>query len=215
MEFDFSPYFKRYEELVQAADQVFEKMNKQYPDCVSCKEGCSDCCYALFDLTLIEALYINQHFHERFAGQIRSELQEKANLVDRKIARIKREAYKRLKNGEDEQAILTDLATVRVRCPLLNNKDRCDMYELRPLTCRFYGIPTAIAGKGHCCSLSNFKAGTEYPTVKLDTIHQQLQQISSELLRDMRARHIKLVDVLIPLSMALITVFDGEFFGVE
>ena len=215
MEFDFTPYFKRYEELVRAADQVFEKMGKNFPACINCKEGCSDCCYALFDLTLIEALYINHRFHERFAGQIRSEMQEKANVIDRKIAMVKREAYRRLKNGEDEQKILTDLAAVRLRCPLLNDRNRCDMYEWRPLTCRFYGIPTAIGGKGHCCGLSGFKAGIEYPTVKLDTIYQRLQQISSELLKDMRARNIKLVDILIPVSMTLITVFDAEFFGTE
>ena len=30
MDFDFKPYFKRYEVLVQAADQVFERMCKEF-----------------------------------------------------------------------------------------------------------------------------------------------------------------------------------------
>ena len=215
MEFDFSPYFKRYEVLAQAADKVFERLCKEYPDCVTCEVGCSDCCHALFDLTLIESLYINQHFKALFQGKLRADLQEAANSADRKIAKIKREAFRRLQNGEDENTILADLATCRVRCPLLNEEDQCDMYAYRPLTCRFYGVPTAIDGKGHTCGRSGFVQGTEYPTVNLDTVYQQLQQISSELLRDMRASHIKLVDLLIPVSMALITLFDDEYFGIE
>lgn len=215
MDFDLKPYFKRYEVLVQAADQVFERMCKEYPECVSCKRGCSDCCHALFDLTLIESLYINKHFHSMFKGKIRADMQETANVADRKITKIKREAFRRLQQGEDENTILADLATCRVRCPLLNEDDQCDMYAYRPLTCRFYGIPTAISGKGHTCGISEFEQGSEYPTVNLDAVHQQLQQISSELLRDMRAQHIKLVDLLIPVSMALITLFDDEYFGVE
>lgn len=214
MDFDFTPYFKRYEALVQAADQVFAKMADDYPDCVKCQSGCSDCCYALFDLTLIEALYIHHQFNRRYAGPGKAALQEKANAADRGIAKIKREAYRRLKEGEEEQKILEDLATVRVRCPLLNDENLCDLYDVRPLTCRFYGIPTAIGGKGHSCGFSGFKPGARYPTVNLDAIYQQLQQISSELIRDMRAKHIKLVDLLIPVSMALITLFDDEFFGV-
>jgi hypothetical protein len=35
------------------------------------------------------------------------------------------------------------------------------------------------------------------------------------MLRDMQSNHVKLVDLLMPLSMALMTVFDEEFFGVE
>jgi Fe-S-cluster containining protein len=215
MDFDFTPYFKRYETLVQAADQVFAKMARDYPDCVKCKTGCSDCCYALFDLTLIEALYMHHHFNRRYTGPEKAALQEKANAADRSIAKIKREAYRRLKEGEAEQKILEDLATLRVRCPLLNDENLCDLYEVRPLTCRFYGIPTAIGGKGHSCGFSGFKPGSRYPTVNLDTIYQQLQQISSELIRDIRAKHIKLVDLLIPVSMTLIALFDDEFFGLE
>ena len=68
MDFDLTPYFKRYEALLSLADQLFEKVSQQYPECMRCKIGCSDCCHALFDLTLIEALYINHKFSERFTG---------------------------------------------------------------------------------------------------------------------------------------------------
>ena len=40
----------------------FAKVKEQFPDAVKCREGCADCCHALFDITLIEALYVNTRF---------------------------------------------------------------------------------------------------------------------------------------------------------
>ncbi|MFZ0240745.1 MAG: YkgJ family cysteine cluster protein [Desulfobacterales bacterium] len=215
MDFDLTPYFRRYEALVTLADQAFQRVSSEYPAHVKCHSGCADCCHALFDLTLIEALYINQKFNEKFEGPQREALLEKANRLDRQIARIKRQAGQDLQNGKSEQEILRELALMRVRCPLLNDKDLCDLYEFRPLTCRFYGIPTAIGGAGHTCGLSGFTEGQTYPTINLDLVHQQLQQITAELVRDMESKFIKLSDLLIPLSMALLTLFDAEYLGID
>jgi hypothetical protein len=96
----------------------------------------------------------------------------------------------------------------------LNEEDLCELYDYRPLTCRFYGIPTAIGGAGHTCGKSGFKQGEQYPTVNLDAVHTQLQQISAELLRDIESRNVKLVDLLVPLSSAMIMDFDEVFLGV-
>lgn len=216
MDFNFRPYLQRYEALARVADQVFERVAGEHPECVRCGSGCVDCCYALFDLTLIEALYINQKFNERYSGSERERLLERANRADRRIAKIKREAYRELREGrKDETRLLAELGRVREQCPLLDDDNRCILYAHRPITCRFYGIPTAIGGKGHTCGLSGFEQGGRYPTVQLERIHQQLQQITAEMLRDMQSNHVKLVDLLMPLSMALMTVFDEEFFGIE
>ena len=213
MDIDLSPYFKKYENLVATADEVFDRVKKSHADCVKCGEQCADCCFALFDLTLIEALYIHHRFNEKFKGSAKVELLEKANRADRQIYKLKRKAFKELQTGKNEGEILADLAFERVRCPLLNEKDLCDLYDYRPLTCRFYGIPTAIGGAGHTCGISEFKQGEQYPTVNLDTIHNQLQQISAELLRDIKSKNIKLADLLIPLSSAVIMDFDEVFLG--
>ncbi len=215
MIFDYNPYFKKYMTLVEAADQVFEGMLKKYPDLVKCKIGCSDCCHALFDLTLIEAIYVNHQFNKKFEGLDKQEILEKANKVDRYIHRIKRKAYQALRSGRQESEILKDLASESVRCPLLNKKDRCDLYEFRPLTCRFYGVPVAIGGEAHICGKTGFLAGQPYPTVKLDAIHRQLQEITAALVRDINTQYIKLADLLVPLSMALLTVYDEQYFGLE
>lgn len=216
MEIDFTPFFKKYEELVATANQVFDQVKKEFPSCVKCKVGCSDCCHALFDLTLVEALYINHKFNEKFVDQPeeKSALIEKANSADRTVYRIKRAAYKDLENGKPEREILENLGKERVRCPLLNAQEQCDLYENRPITCRFYGIPTAIDGKGHTCGKSDFKPGEQYPTVNLDAIHSRLYQLSDEIVKAIGSRHSRMSDLLVPLSMALLTVYDEEYLGI-
>jgi Fe-S-cluster containining protein len=214
MSVDLTSYFEKYEALVAQADGAFERVKKAHADCVKCEEKCADCCFALFDLTLIEALYIHHKFNKKYQGTEKAELLEKSNRADRRIYKIKRKAYNDLQAGKNEGEILAAMALERVRCPLLNEKELCDLYEYRPLTCRFYGVPTAIGGAGHTCGKSGFKQGEKYPTVNLDAVHSQLQQISAELLRDIQSKNIKLADLLVPLSSAVILDFDDVFLGI-
>ena len=214
MDFDFTPYFKKYEELVAKSDDAFERVRTAYAECVKCEEKCADCCYALFDLTLIEALYINYKFNEKKESPEKADLLEKANQADRIVHKIKQKAHRELQDGKSEEEILAGLAQERVRCPLLNEAELCALYDHRPLTCRFYGIPTAIAGQGHTCGKSAFEKGQQYPTVNLDAVYSQLQQISMELIRDLKSRYVKLSDMLVPLSMALLTIYDDDYLGV-
>ncbi len=213
MDFDFKPYFEKYERLVAAADAAFERVKEAYADCVKCKEKCADCCFALFDLTLIEALYIHHKFNAKFRDTQKAGLLEKANRADRRIYKLKRKAFQELQAGKNEDEILAAMALERICCPLLNDQELCDLYDDRPMTCRFYGIPTAIGGAGHTCGKSGFEQGEKYPTVNLDAVFAQLQQISAELLRDMEAKNVKLADILVPLSSAIVLDFDDVFFG--
>ena len=215
MEFDFSPIFDKYEVLVKTAEDVFARVKSDFPECVKCKTGCSDCCHALFDLTLIEALYINQQFNQKIDETKKAELIEKANRADRKIYKIKRNAYKSASAGTEEDEILSAMAKERVRCPLLNSEDTCDLYDHRPITCRLYGIPTAIKNKSHTCGLSGFNEGKSYPTVNMDALHRKLYELSVELIGSVRSKHIKMADMLVPLSMALLTDFDETYLGVK
>jgi Fe-S-cluster containining protein len=214
MDIDLKPYFEKYESLVEKSEEAFDRVKAAHTECVKCEEKCADCCFALFDLTLIEALYLHHKFKEKFKGSAKVELVEKANRADRQIYKIKRKAFKELQSGRNEGELLAEMAFERVRCPLLSEKDLCDLYDYRPLTCRFYGIPTAIGGAGHTCGKSGFKEGEKYPTVNLDAVYGQLQQISAELLRDIQSKNVKLVDLLVPLSSAVIMNFDEVFLGV-
>ena len=215
MDIDFSPFFRKYEEIVAMADSVFERVKKEHPECVTCKQECSDCCYALFDLSLIEGLYINYQCNKKFKGKEKDRLIDKSNRADREVHRVKKKAYKDLEAGKKEDDILMNIAEQRIRCPLLNEQNLCDMYEYRPITCRLYGIPTTIGGKGHTCGKSGFIEGKQYPAVNLDIVQNNLYKISSELVKEIKSRHVKMADMLVPLSMALLTNYDEEFFGLK
>ena len=214
MDLNFKLFFERYEKIRAQADDIFKKIKQQYPDCVKCKLECSDCCHALFDITLIEALYINHHFNKLLPNNRKTQLIELANKADRMIYKLKRKAVKSFESGETEDNILAELAKERVTCPLLNSNKHCELYEHRPITCRIYGIPTSIAGKGHTCGLSEFKPGESYATVNLDAIQSKLLEISKELTVVIKSKYVKLGEILVPVSMALLTNYDENYLGV-
>ncbi|MGD8366390.1 MAG: YkgJ family cysteine cluster protein [Desulfobacterales bacterium] len=213
IDFDFRPYFERYRKLVEKVDEAFDVIRQQCPGEVRCQIGCADCCHALFDLSLIEAIYINHCFQEAHQGLKRERLLERASRADRDTYRIKRSAYRDLQAGKSEEEVLANMARQRVRCSMLNDEDRCEIYPFRPITCRAYGVPTSIRGQGHTCGMTGFKPGEPYPTVNLDALYQQLYQISAEMVAEMKSRHVKMAEVLVPLSMALITVYDETYLG--
>jgi Fe-S-cluster containining protein len=215
MTMNFQPFFERYLQWVNAADQLFEKMKGEHPDKVRCGLTCVDCCYAVFDIPLIEALYLNHRFNLAFKGKEKYDKIEQANRIDRKLHKLKREAFKAFEAGKEEGDILLDMAKIKVRCPLLNEQDGCDLYDARPITCRLYGIPLSIGGEGRTCGLSGFKQGESYPTVQLDIIHRKLYELSNDLVVSIRSRHTKMGDILMPVSMALLTDFNEDYLGIQ
>ncbi|MBU0986381.1 MAG: YkgJ family cysteine cluster protein, partial [Proteobacteria bacterium] len=161
------------------------------------------------------ALYINHQFNKKFKDQERQKIIDKANRADRKVYQIKRKAYKDMQSGKNEVDILMEIGAERCRCPLLNDKDMCDLYESRPVTCRLYGIPTSIGGISHTCGKSGFLEGKPYPSVNLDTVQQRLFQISQQLIAEIKSKYLKMGEMLVPLSMALLTVYDAEYLGMK
>lgn len=212
---DLTNAFSRYEALVDQVGQVFNKVSSEFTEEVKCKPACDDCCHALFDLTFVEALYIKSKFDEIFAGKARFEITEEANKTDRALAKMKKEAYKRHEAGETDAAIIEAVSKMRVKCPLLGDEGTCQMYEYRPIACRVYGIPTSAGGQGHTCGLSGFDEGKAYPTLNMDLVYDRLYSISGDLVREINSKFTKMGQVLVPLSMALITDYNEEYLGVE
>ncbi len=215
MTLDLTAHFAKYQAVVSMVDGIFDRMKNEYPKEVFCRERCCDCCYALFDITIIEALYINTKFRERFKGKEKSEIIDRAAKTDRSVYKLKKQIYKESLEGKNEVELLAKVAKERSRCPLLSHDNLCLMYDARPITCRLYGIPTASAGMSHICGRTNFKEGGKYPTVNMDKITAQLQLISAEMTRAINSKHIKMHEMLIPVSMALITDFTEAYLGVD
>jgi len=215
MRTDMIEYYQQYEQLVSQMDQVFHQMKEQFSDCVTCHLGCADCCYALFDLTLIEAIYIHDKFFECVDKPQQKNILEKADQVDRRIHVIKRNAFKAAQQGKDQNEIMMDIAREKICCPLLNEDNQCTLYEHRPITCRIYGLPTAIGNNSHTCGKTKFEQGVTYPTVKIDQIYDRLIALSKEWTLKIGSRFDKLHEVLVPLSMALITDYNDVYLGLK
>ena len=215
MSIDFEKHFVKYEAVVSMIDKIFQRVKKEYPKEVFCREKCSDCCYALFDLTIIEAIYLNHKFNEKFSGEEKKKIIENASKTDRAIVKLKRDAYREFQKNKNEVDILAKMGRERVRCPLLGSDNLCMMYESRPITCRIYGIPTSSSGMSHICGRTNFEEGKKYPTLNMDKIYTELQLLSAELTESIKSKNIKMCEMLIPVSMALITDFNEEYLGVE
>jgi hypothetical protein len=210
---DFSKTFEEYEALVAQTDKIFAAVQESNPDCVRCKTQCCDCCYAVFDVTLIEAVYMNYHFNNSLTRRERRPILRRAEKADRKFYQIKQRLQKMyVEQGKSPDEVFLHLAQERVPCPLLNAEKLCDLYTRRPITCRVYGIPTSIGGRVHICGESGFKEGTSYPTVNLDNMNDRLLALSEDLLKEIGSERSKMHMSLLPLSSALMTTYDKKYF---
>lgn len=208
--------FLEYDILTAKVDKVFEEVRAKFTEEVTCTKGCSDCCHALFDLSLIEAMALNRAFNDKFGySGTRSYILENAGEVDRKLTLVKSKLYTGAKHGKADDDLLQEAAKAKIRCPLLGTDNLCLLYESRPLTCRIYGVPTAIDGKGHVCSKGNFAKGVAYPTVHLDKIQDRLAQLSRKAAKVLGSRYKELHNVYVPVSMALMNKYDEAYLGVK
>nr|HID58791.1 hypothetical protein [Desulfobacterales bacterium] len=196
---DLHNLFERYKLLVKKADHAFLIMKRDYGDFIRCRIHCSDCCHAIFGLFLIEAAYIKHHFSQLNRNEKREAIL-RAERSDKDLLEIE----ERLKVYENNQRMrVFALSKERVRCPLLDQNQECILYPFRPITCRVYGIPTAIHGKGRVCSMAAFKKGETYPTFDMDATYRELYHLSNELLMQTGCEDMNVASLLISVSKAI------------
>ena len=49
----------------------------------------------------------------------------------------------------------------------------------------------------------------------MDAIYNKLYEISAEFVAAIHSKHIKMADILVPVSMALITDYNDEYLGIK
>lgn len=200
-----------YEVLVNAADQAFIKMQREYGAAIKCARRCTDCCYAVFGLFLIEAAYLKYHF-DMLDESIRMEILRRAAQAAEELRLIQ----KRLNYYTDDPVMQGyALSRQRVRCPLLTEEDECALYPYRPITCRVYGIPVAVQGRARVCWKAGFERGKQYPTFNLDVAYKELYRLSQLLLgssgrEDAAERAAVLISVPKALTTPLEALMKGE-----
>ncbi|MEO6695958.1 MAG: YkgJ family cysteine cluster protein [Ignavibacteria bacterium] len=149
----------KYSEITNLVQLEFERNLDIHGSKIKCCKGCFQCCYQIFNITLIDEFRIKQY--------INSLPEEEKNI-------LKSKAKDYLENQET-YGISKDEFTQKNRlpCPALSELGACKIYDGRPLICRRFGPPiydyknpTTI----HACEL-NFKTGEEI--IDNDLIHNQ------------------------------------------
>ncbi|MCF8107269.1 MAG: YkgJ family cysteine cluster protein [Desulfohalobiaceae bacterium] len=214
MKLELDGFFQEYEKILADMEKVFKRIQSDFPAEVTCHQGCTDCCYALFDLSLIEAMFLKRKYQELLPDAVRNEVRERADKADRETYKIKRRIYKSRQQGAETDQIMAEVGRERVRCPLLASDDSCLLYEWRPVTCRLYGLPLSIGGDVHTCAGTGFVPGEKYPTVYMDKIQDRLLELSQKMAASIPSKYTKLGEVLVPLSMAILTEYDAEYLGI-
>jgi hypothetical protein len=62
--------------------------------------------------------------------------------------------------------------------------------------------------------MSGFEQGKPYPTVNMDALHEKLYQVSKDMVDAMKTRYTRMAEMLVPLSMALLTDYDDTYLGI-
>ena len=170
--------FKSYVTLRTEVDRLFETVRSRHADLVRCRLGCDECCYAVFELTFVEAAYIRAVFQSELP---RTERRKALRKADRSQEQLSRLYLKTREKPISKNEAHLEIARARVECPL-HYEHRCLLHKHRPITCRVYGIPTVVRGKGVTCGKSGFEPGVTYPTVNLDGIQKKLFILSRDLI---------------------------------
>ena len=201
----------QYGTLLQEVDRWFESCLSQHSDEITCHHGCSECCRGLFDITLLDALYL-KHGFDQLPASVQSAVQVQAagrlDALTRKwpdfirpwtLNHIPEAQWDAMMPENDETP-----------CPLLSEQGSCLVYAYRPMTCRLNGIPMIdVSGEelfDEWCSL-NFTGSNpirfedlRYPFKELFT--QELL-LFRELMRRMFAESVNELDTIIPAAVFL------------
>ena len=132
----------RYGSLLGEVDDWFAGCLGRHGDRISCNRGCSDCCRGLFDITLLDALYLRAGFDllpDAVQRGVRLKARARLDSLSRGwpafgypwiLNHIPEAEWDAMMPEDDE-----------IPCPLLSEKGECLVYAHRPMTCRLNGIP--------------------------------------------------------------------------
>lgn len=201
----------RYGSLLSEVDSWFRSCSSNFPEQIACHSGCSSCCRGLFDITLLDAVYLKLGV-DRLCDSLQSKVIKNANERLNALALefpaftepwllnvLPESQWDELMPEEDETP-----------CPLLSETGECLVYEYRPMTCRLNGIPLIdVSGEelfDEWCTL-NFAKKDPLKLSALrfgftDLFAQELL-LFRELTRSLTGKPINEADLFIPAAIVL------------
>ena len=149
-----------YRQLLDEVDTWFTTCLQAGGSSLACRRGCSACCRALFDITLLDAWLLKAAF-ANLPMDVQSQV---LNRCQPRLAEL-RGLWPDLKNPYllntlPEEEWLSTPEEDQTPCPLLDEKGYCLVYADRPLTCRLHGLPNIdISGEDFDGSVCTLHAG--------------------------------------------------------
>ena len=130
-----------YRQRIEEIDRWFDRCTAHYPTQIECGKGCSACCRALFEISLLDAALLQQGF-QQLDKQIQQQVLAKANSRLSQLQQSWPELQhpyilNQLPHNEWEEMPEDDPTP----CPLLDDSGGCMIYQHRPLLCRLHGLP--------------------------------------------------------------------------
>lgn len=133
---------QEYGELLRKVDRWFAACTGRHPSAISCRTGCSECCCALFDITLLDAWYLKHGFDRLDAAtkaDVLVQAQERLLSLQRFWPDFDAPYLLNYRPEEEWKILMPD--DDETPCPLLGADGRCLVYDYRPMTCRLHGLP--------------------------------------------------------------------------
>lgn len=187
--------------LKQTSDQFNAAARKNG---VKCSRGCHECCATgFFDITLLDALHIRDRL-KKVPAPIRKRVIAKANeqldILEKKGAFSRKDPL--LKTLASIDSI--SRRSAKMRCPALDDKGGCLIYDQRPHICRIFG-PTvrgprrAVRLEG-CGYFTRDIPETDFPL--LLNYEDEEAMLKAMFVKAGRKR-VREVDTIIPAAIAL------------
>jgi len=180
------------DEIFNNVDNAVAIIVKEFQHLVKCKPGCTSCCYALFDISFVEAFNL--------AMIIKDIKRSERRKLERLAKKFKEKFLKLIKIPN-----INTMSINKIRCPLLTDNGLCFLYFARPVNCRTYGVPTSLNGKSHVCGLSGFVEGKNYPTIELSKVQRQLLELSLQIApnKELAYKRFIIADIILDTSLFL------------
>ncbi|MCM0083066.1 YkgJ family cysteine cluster protein [Geomonas sp. Red32] len=200
-----------YNKLLSLIDEWFARCMERYPDKIACGTGCSSCCRGLFDITLLDALFLKRGFDAlspEVKGRVLAKCGERLGLMREEWPELAHPFLLNHRPDEDWEALMPD--EDETPCVLLDGDGRCLVYDNRPMTCRLHGIPFVDTSgdvmHDEWCTM-NF---TETDPLSLpgisapfDAIFRQEVALFRQLTSELVGERVQELDTFIPLALMI------------
>ncbi len=131
-----------YGELISVIDVWFSRCQTALPDQIRCGQGCSGCCRALFDITLLDAWNLQRGFKllpSATQAVIRGKANQRLALMLTPWPEFAEPYLLNYRPEGDWEQLMPD--EDETPCVFLDDAGRCLVYDHRPMTCRLHGLP--------------------------------------------------------------------------